>query len=76
MADRPDSTPRLAGLKLPTVVIGGAEDTLTPVPEMRAMAQAIAGAEFIEIAGAGHMSPMEQPAAVNAAMEKFLKSVA
>jgi pimeloyl-ACP methyl ester carboxylesterase len=76
MAERPDSTPLLPEIKVPTLVVAGAEDKITPADEMRRVAQAIPGAEFVEIADAGHMAPMENPDAVNAAVTGFLKATA
>jgi len=75
MAERPDATPWLAEIKLPTLVIVGAHDAITTADEMRTMAGKIAGAEFVEVPDAGHMSPMERPDVVNPALEKFLARV-
>lgn len=72
MAERADATPWLAEIKVPTLVIVGEHDAITTVDEMRAMAARIAGAEFVEVPDAGHMSPMERPDVVNAAIERFL----
>lgn len=76
MAQRPDSTDLLAQITLPTQVIVGSEDTLSPPEEMRRMAEAIPGARFAEIPEAGHVAPLEDPPAVNAAIEEFLDDVA
>jgi pimeloyl-ACP methyl ester carboxylesterase len=59
MAQRPDSTPDLAGIDVPTLVITSAKDTLI-APEVSApMAQQIPGAELAVIDGAGHLSNLE-----------------
>jgi len=50
----------------------GQHDAISSPAEMRAMADRIPGAQFIEIPDSGHMSPMENPSAVNEAMEGFL----
>jgi pimeloyl-ACP methyl ester carboxylesterase len=42
---------------------------------MRGVAQAIRGAQFVEIPDAGHMSPLENPDAVNAAISRFLDTL-
>ena len=76
MAARPDATPLLRDIRVPALLIGGAEDKISPPDEMRQIAAAIPGAEFVEIADAGHMAPMEQREAVNAAMRTFLRSLA
>jgi len=72
MAERPDVTARLAEIACPTLVIVGREDAISTPQEMAAIARAIPGARLVEIAGAGHMSPMEKPEEVNAAMLEFL----
>lgn len=72
MAERPDSTPLLGDVSVPSVVIGGAEDEIATLQEMRSMAAAIPNARFVEIAGAGHLAPMERPEAVTAALKGWL----
>lgn len=75
MAVRPDSTPSLPQIAVPTLVLVGEHDAISPPAEMRGIAEAIPGAEFVEIAGAGHMAPMEDPAAVNQALLSFLGGI-
>jgi pimeloyl-ACP methyl ester carboxylesterase len=72
MRDRPDSTPDLAGIAVPTLVVVGAGDVITPPAEAEAMVAAIPGARLELIPGAGHLAPVEQPDAVNAALRRFL----
>jgi pimeloyl-ACP methyl ester carboxylesterase len=72
MAARPDMTSLLPTINLPTLLIAGVEDALTPAKEMQQIADAIPKGEYKEIEDAGHMSPMENPAAVNAALISFL----
>lgn len=72
MARRPDSTGTLASIACPTLVLVGAEDTLTPPPEAERMAAAVKGARLVRIAGAGHLPNVEQPAAFNEAILDFL----
>ena len=72
MAVRPDSTALLPAIRTPTLVAVGAEDAISPVEEMRGMAAAIPGAEFVVIPDAGHMAPLENPTAFNAALDAFL----
>jgi YbgC/YbaW family acyl-CoA thioester hydrolase len=73
MRDRPDSTALLPTLTdLPALVITGAEDQITPPASGAAMAAAIPGARFVTIAGAGHLSTLEEPAATTAALRTFL----
>ncbi len=77
MRDRPDSTGLLAGLKgLPTLVVVGAEDVLTPPREAEVMAKAIPGAKLAIIPDAGHLAPIEQPEAFNGHLATLLAGVA
>jgi pimeloyl-ACP methyl ester carboxylesterase len=72
--DRPDSTALLAALRgLPTLALVGAEDVITPPDVVRAMAERIPGAEFEIVAGAGHLPPVEQPAATTDRLRRFLE---
>jgi pimeloyl-ACP methyl ester carboxylesterase len=75
MAERPDATPQLAGLALPTLVLTGAEDELTPPAEAARMAAQIPGARFVEIEGAGHLAPLEAPELVARALLPFLSGL-
>jgi pimeloyl-ACP methyl ester carboxylesterase len=75
MRDRPDSTgllPLLAGI--PTLVIVGEEDRLTPLANSRTMAELIPGAQLAVIPGAGHLAPVESPAETTRAIAEFLKT--
>jgi len=72
MRDRPDSSPLLPSIALPTLLIAGDEDQVTPATPMREMARAIRGATITVIASAGHVSPLEQPRAFNEALGAFL----
>jgi pimeloyl-ACP methyl ester carboxylesterase len=71
MANRRDQTELLPQLKLPTLIIVGEKDAITPPPLARAMHAAIPGSRLAEIPGVGHMSPMEAPEAVNAVLRDF-----
>jgi 3-oxoadipate enol-lactonase len=72
MMTRVDSTPMLPTLRIPVQIIVGAEDALTPPPLSEQMHKDISGSELVVIKGAGHMSNMEQPAAFNEALGRFL----
>ena len=65
---RPDSRPSLAAIRCPTTVIVGDGDELTPPDLAREIASGVPGARLIEIAQAGHLSPLERPAEVTAAL--------
>ncbi|MBI4261806.1 MAG: alpha/beta fold hydrolase [Actinobacteria bacterium] len=73
MAERPDSTGDLGGITVPTMVISSGGDTLIPPAESRRMADAIAGASYHEIEGAGHLSNLEAPEAFNELLALHLK---
>jgi 3-oxoadipate enol-lactonase len=59
MAERVDSTPLLATIKYPVVVIHGDGDMLIPVVRAREVKEAVSNAHFVEISGAGHIPMME-----------------
>jgi pimeloyl-ACP methyl ester carboxylesterase len=69
---RPDSTPLLADIHCPTLIAVGEADTITPPAMSKAMSQAIGGSTLEIIAHAGHLSNLEQPAAFNQALARFL----
>ena len=75
LRERPDSTPLLKRIGVPVLLVAGADDQITPAPLMRELANAIPGAEFVEITEAGHCTPLEQPVAVNAAITAFLRKL-
>lgn len=72
MAKRPDATEMLAGIAVPTLVVVGEHDAISPPAEMREIADRIPGAQFEIIKKAGHMSPLEEPAAFNTELARFL----
>lgn len=72
MMHRPDSTPLLAHVTVPTLVVTGEEDTLIPIDESRAIAAAVKDAALVVIPKAGHLSNLEQPDAFNDALNPFL----
>jgi pimeloyl-ACP methyl ester carboxylesterase len=72
LADRPDSTPTLAEIRVPTLVIVGEHDAISTAAEMQGIAAAIAGAKAVVIPGAGHMAPTEKPADVNRAIREWM----
>ena len=75
MADRPDSTALLATLDIPTLVIGGREDTFTQPDELGQLAAGIPGARLELIATAGHVCAFERPAAFDHLVAEFLETL-
>jgi 3-oxoadipate enol-lactonase len=69
---RPDSTPLLSTIRCPTLILVGSEDALTPPALAEELHQGIAGSERVVVPAAGHLSNLEQPAAFNAALARFL----
>jgi 3-oxoadipate enol-lactonase len=72
LKSRPDSTPLLARIACPTLVVVGEEDQITDVDAVRKMHGQIPGAGLAEISRAGHLSNLEQPGEFNAALARFL----
>ena len=70
---RADSTPLLATIHVPTLIVVGEQDTITPPALSEQMYQAIKGSEYVAIPDAGHLSNLEQPEAFNAALARFLE---
>jgi pimeloyl-ACP methyl ester carboxylesterase len=62
----------LPGIRVPVLLIAGERDPNAPPDVMRKMEQAIPGAEYVELAGCGHLACLEQPAAFNDAVLEFL----
>jgi pimeloyl-ACP methyl ester carboxylesterase len=69
---RADSTPTLREIRVPTLVVCGAEDGLTPPAEAEAMQKAIAGARLAIVPAAGHLANLENPEAYDRALAAFL----
>lgn len=72
MRDRPDRSEVLSAIKVPALIIVGDSDSITPVSVAQSMQQRISGAKLEIVRGAGHMSPMEQPAQVTRAIGRFV----
>ena len=72
MRDRPDSAPQLSRISVPTLVLVGEEDTLTPPSESEAMRAGIPRARMVDIPRAGHLSNLEAPDEFTAALADFL----
>jgi 3-oxoadipate enol-lactonase len=70
-----DTAPRLESIAVPTLCLAGEADVSSPPQVVEAIARRISGARFVVIPGAPHMSFVEQPIAVAAAIGGFLDSV-
>lgn len=72
MSDRADVTSLLPSFDVPTLLVCGEQDEITPAPEMMQIADAMPDAAMALIGHAGHMAPLEQPDVVNARIRQFL----
>ncbi len=75
MGRRPDSSSVLRDVTVPTLIVVGADDEITPPGESQMMARGIRGARIEVIENAGHLSNMEQPASFNASLRAFLATL-
>ena len=69
---RADSRPSLAAIACPTLVVVGDADELTPPPAAQEIAAGITGARLVVIPECGHLSTLERPDAVNAALMEWM----
>lgn len=72
MAVRKDFTDQVADIECDTLLICGSDDDITPAAGMKQLAERFSRAEYVEIADAGHLSPLERPAEVNVAIRSVL----
>ncbi len=74
LLDRPDATPVLQSLRVPTLIACGDQDLWAPPAQHRAMQACVPHAVLEIVAGAGHMAPMEQPQAMAEVLMRWLES--
>lgn len=72
MAQRRDRTGALSTLRVPTLVIAGEMDAVTPVTDSEALASAAARSTLVEIPDAGHLTPAEAPAEFTEAIRDWI----
>ena len=72
LLSRPDATDYLPGMRMPVAVICGRQDAWSPFPRHVEMAAAIPGSVLTAIEDSGHMSTLERPEAVTAALAAWL----
>lgn len=75
LRDRPDSTPTLGTIRIPTLILAGGEDQIIPLEEVRAMQAGIHGARLVVIPEAGHLPNLENPERFNWAIREFVKEI-
>ena len=76
LRDREDSTSTLATIDVPTLVVVGEEDALTPPSDAADLEDGIRLARLVRMPGAGHLTPLEQPQEFNRALLSFLDEAA
>jgi 3-oxoadipate enol-lactonase len=72
MKTRPDSTPNLSSVNVPTLVVVGEHDSIAPVESAQKLHRSIKGSQLVVIPDAGHLPNLEQPELFNAALRSFL----
>jgi pimeloyl-ACP methyl ester carboxylesterase len=75
MAERPDSVPTLPSINVPTMVIAGGEDTLTPVESGQLMQARIRGVKLTVIPDVGHYAALENPQEYSRVVFQFLEGL-
>jgi pimeloyl-ACP methyl ester carboxylesterase len=75
LRDRRDYCDRLASIAVPTLIVVGEHDAITPVSVSEFMHREIPKSKLVVVKGAGHMSAMEQPEQVSRAIRGFVESL-
>ena len=75
LLNRPDARPLLPTIDVPTLLLSGANDTWASIAQHADMHRQVAHARLVEIAGAGHMAPIERPEPVARALRRWLESL-
>lgn len=76
LIERPDASTVLPTIHCPTLLLCGEQDQWSNPAQHQEMSQRIAGSHFTCVPHCGHMAPLEQPAAINAALRLWLERVA
>ena len=75
MAERDDSTPYLKDVSVPTLVLGGECDRISPPDAMKGLAGRISGAEYLLVPTVGHIPPLETPVFFSDAIRGFARRI-
>jgi pimeloyl-ACP methyl ester carboxylesterase len=75
MAARRDQTDLLPSINVPTLIVVGSEDAITPPADAEAMSTKIEGSRLFVVEGAGHLSNVERPDEFNLALVEFLRAL-
>ena len=75
MISRTDTMDYLEKIKIPTLLICGEQDALTPPDVMKKLSEKIKKSTYVEIKNSGHMSPIEQPKVVTETIQEFIEKL-
>src|SRR5207237_9055538 len=75
LRDRPDSTATLRAVRVPTLIVAGQDDQVSPPDAAHAMAALIPGAQCHVIPAAGHLAPPQQPIRTGRVVAAFLRGL-
>jgi pimeloyl-ACP methyl ester carboxylesterase len=75
LLERPDAEAVLPSIRVPTLLMSGTRDTWSPLEQHREIQRQIPHATLVAIEDAGHMAPIEQPAAVARALREWLSGL-
>lgn len=75
MAARDDSTEFLKSIDIPTLVLGGTEDKISPPEAMKSLADWIPRSEYVEIFDSGHLPPLENPVLFADTIRSFVRRI-
>jgi pimeloyl-ACP methyl ester carboxylesterase len=75
MKERPDSTSLLGQIRVPVLVVHGADDQIIPTGEAEAMHTAVPGSQLHILPASGHLLNLEQPEQFNRVLADFLASL-
>ncbi len=75
MRDRPDATPRLKEIRVPSLVIGASEDRAIPLEKSASLTAGLHQASFVVIEGGGHMVNLEKSEEFNGALLDFMRRI-
>ena len=73
--DRFDKMNEIGRMSLPTLIVCGEDDKLTPIKYSQYMKERIRGAQLVIIPGAGHSVMLEKPEELNAALRSFISNL-
>ncbi len=73
--DRPDATDTLRTVTVPTLIVVGDEDVITPPPEAEIMHALVPNSRLVRLPHSGHLPPLEVPAEFNRVLAEFLATV-